>query len=228
MSFSCQTQYSLLFLEWLFLHGCFYYKSKHWGVLEPRKPPKYAPVTIYLLKNSHSSCKKKGCGPVWQPYTRRPGQKSCEIQVETKKWLWWSVYGKNFNNNNLGLIPASLGINTKFTWIVFFAIDRPSQPFHGCHLDFTTFSPWPFCVGLPDWAVPFFYTLDDCFWVDFTSFCNLTFLHYFRERKWWFMSVFLRWSICWRKMSCGPRNLGRATGQCVFYRSKENAVFTHL
>ena len=29
-------------------------------------------------------------------------------------------------------------------------------------------------------------------------------------------------------VSCGPRNLGRATGKCVFYRSKENAVFTHL
>ena len=37
-----------------------------------------------------------------------------------------------------------------------FAIDRPSQPFLGHHLDFTTFSPWPSCVGLPDLAAPFF------------------------------------------------------------------------
>jgi len=29
-------------------------------------------------------------------------------------------------------------------------------------------------------------------------------------------------------VSCGPRNPGRATDKCVFYRSKENAVFTHL
>jgi len=36
-----------------------------------------------------------------------------------------------------------------------FGINRPSQPFLGCHMDFTTFSPWPFCVGLPDVATPF-------------------------------------------------------------------------
>ena len=29
-------------------------------------------------------------------------------------------------------------------------------------------------------------------------------------------------------VSCGPRNLGHATNKCVFYRSKENAVFKHL
>ena len=29
------------------------------------------------------------------------------------------------------------------------------QPFLGCHLDFTTFSSWPSCVGLSDWATPF-------------------------------------------------------------------------
>jgi len=51
-----------------------------------------------LLKGSHSSC-KKGCGPVWQSYTRWPGWESCEIKVVAKKWLWWSM-AKNFNNNN--------------------------------------------------------------------------------------------------------------------------------
>ena len=50
---------------------------------------------LNILKNSHSSC-KKGCGQVWQPYTRWPGWKSCEIQVVAKKWLWWSIYGKIF------------------------------------------------------------------------------------------------------------------------------------
>ena len=29
-------------------------------------------------------------------------------------------------------------------------------------------------------------------------------------------------------VSCGPRNPGRVTDKCVFYRSKENAVFMHL
>ena len=43
---------------------------------------------------------KKGCGQVWQPYTRWPGWKSCEIQVAAKKWLWWLVYAKIFNNYN--------------------------------------------------------------------------------------------------------------------------------
>ena len=29
-------------------------------------------------------------------------------------------------------------------------------------------------------------------------------------------------------VSCSPRNPGSATDKCVFYRSKENAIFTHL
>jgi len=67
---------------------------------------------------------------------------------------------------NFVLIP---GMRTKLTWIVViknFAIHRPSQPFLGSHLDFTTFSPWPSCVGLPDWATPFFYSLNGYFWID--------------------------------------------------------------
>ena len=36
---------------------------------------------------------RKGCSPVFQPYTRWPGWKSC---VVAKKWLWWLVYGKKF------------------------------------------------------------------------------------------------------------------------------------
>jgi len=50
----------------------------------------------------------------------------------------------------------------------FFAIDRPSRPFLGRHLDFTTFSP---CAGLPDLAAPFFYSLNGC---DFNSLFNFS------------------------------------------------------
>jgi len=50
------------------------------------------------------------------------------------------------------LIPASLGIGTKFTWIVIikiFVTDLPSQPFLGRHLYFISqlFSYQPFCIG---------------------------------------------------------------------------------
>ena len=48
------------------------------------------------------------------------------------------VDGKNFNNNNSGqFVVASLGINTKFTWIV--VIKIPSLPLLAAPFDFTTF-----------------------------------------------------------------------------------------
>ena len=53
------------------------------------------------------------------------------------------------------LIPASLGIGTKFTWIVVIKIlvtDLPSQPFLGHHLCFTTF----FIIAILHRAAPFF------------------------------------------------------------------------
>jgi len=67
-----------------------------------------------------------------------------------------SLLQKNFNSNNSSefflLIPQ---IDLNLLLLKFFAIHQPSQPFLGCHLDFTTFSPWPSCVGLPDLATPF-------------------------------------------------------------------------
>ena len=118
-------------------------------------------------KNSHLSCKKR-VRPSLAALHKIARVKSCEIQVAAKKW-------ELYFNNNSGLIPASLGISTKFTWIDFISF---------CHrLTITTISwqppgfhnlsPRQSCVGLPDLAAPFLY-LNGCFWVDFTSFC-LTF-----------------------------------------------------
>ena len=45
----------------------------------------------------------------------------------------------------------------------FFVIDQPSRPFLGRHLDFTTFSSWSSCVGLPDWAAPYLQLEYGCF-----------------------------------------------------------------
>ena len=52
---------------------------------------------------------------------------------------------------NFALIPNEAGMRTQFDIINFFAIDQPLQPFLG---HFTNFSPWPSCVGLPDFAAP--------------------------------------------------------------------------
>ena len=69
-----------------------------------------------------------------------------------------------------GNILASLGISTKFTWIVvvnFFAINL----YHHSHFlaapfDFTTFSHWLFLKRATPILQP------GCFWVDITSFCK--------------------------------------------------------
>ena len=48
---------------------------------------------------------------------------------------------------NFVLIPSEAGMRTQIDlnccYYKLFAIDRPSQLFLGCHLNFTIFSPWP-------------------------------------------------------------------------------------
>ena len=98
-----------------------------------------------------------------------------------------------FNNNTSGQFVSSSQESAqnspKLLLLKIFAIDRPSQPFLGHHQDFTTFSPWTPYVGLPNWAVYPFYSLTEWLFMSiFHFFCNLTFLCYFRGRKWqWFM-----------------------------------------
>ena len=56
------------------------------------------------------------------------------------------------------LIPSEAGMRTQIDLnccYKFFVIDKTSQSFLGRHLNFTIFSPWPSCVGLPDLATPF-------------------------------------------------------------------------
>jgi len=50
-------------------------------------------------------------------------EKSCEIQMVAKKWLWWYVSGKKFNIDNSGELCAISYSEArmrkhKFTWIV--------------------------------------------------------------------------------------------------------------
>ena len=147
-----------------------------------------------LLKNSHSSCKKR----VWPSLAalhKMARVKRLWNPGAAKKWLWWSVYGKNFNSNNSGQFFASLlpqlhyrnqqKKSPKLILLKNFALDRPSQPFLGFHNFFTLAI---LCRAARLGTSGFIYSLNGCFWVDFTSFCDLT----FKGRKWrWFMSVSL-------------------------------------
>ena len=70
------------------------------------------------------------------------------------------------------LLQVSLGLSTKFTWIVvikIFAIELLSQPFLGSHLWFHIF----FHSGILG-PHPFFTAC--CFCIDITSFCNCIFI----------------------------------------------------
>jgi len=70
------------------------------------------------------------------------------------------------------LFQVSLGLGTKFTWIVvikIFAIELLSQPFLGRHLWFHIFFH-PGILG----PHPFFTAC--CFCIDITSFCNCIFI----------------------------------------------------
>ena len=72
------------------------------------------------------------------------------------------------------LLQVSLGLSTKFNWIVvikIFAIELLSQPFLGCHLWFHVFFH-PGILG----PHPFFTAC--CFYIDITSFCNCIFIIY--------------------------------------------------
>ena len=72
------------------------------------------------------------------------------------------------------LLQVSLGLGTKFTWIVvikIFAIELLSQPFLGRHLWFHVFFH-PGILG----PHPFFTAC--CFCIDITSFCNCIFISF--------------------------------------------------
>ena len=90
----------------------------------------------------------------------------------TKKWLWWYRLMAKILITIIQvilhcLIPASLGISTKFTWIVVIKFCHPpipSQPFLGHPLSF-------FTLGILTGLHLFLQLV--CFWIDITSFCNL-------------------------------------------------------
>jgi len=68
--------------------------------------------------------------------------KKCEIKGGSQDILLTTIK-KNF----CALLQVSLGLGTKFTWIVvikIYAIKLSSQPFLGCHIWFHIFSPWLF------------------------------------------------------------------------------------
>ena len=105
-------------------------------------------------------------------------KKSCKIKGKAKNWLWWyRLIAKNLIKaiqvNLCGLIPASLGISTRFTWIgviKFFCHQPiPSQPIRGRPLWFHNF----FTLVILNRAASFF-TAIGCFCVDIIYFCNLT------------------------------------------------------
>ena len=88
-------------------------------------------------------------------------KKDVKSKGAAKKWLWWyRLMAKSLITilvNLCCLIPASLEISTKFTWIVvikLFAINlhMPSQLFLGRPFDFTTF----FTLAILNRAAPFF------------------------------------------------------------------------
>ena len=95
-----------------------------------------------------------------------------------KIWLWWyrlmakTLVSTAIQVNLCCLIPASLKISTKFTGIVVIKIFSISLCHH-CHLlaaplDFKTL----FTQAILNRATPFLQP--GWFWVDITSFCNLT------------------------------------------------------
>jgi len=94
-----------------------------------------------------------------------------------------------YNNENSGyLISASLGIGTKFTWIIvvkIFVTDLPSQPFLGHHLHFTAFSMVAICIGLQ-----LFYSLAVFEWIS----------HLFVSYITWFVLLFCRKKKACKKM----------------------------
>ena len=73
-------------------------------------------ANVNLLKNSLAVKKVL-------PLSKWPVWKNCEIKGAAKKWLWWyrlmaKILIATIQVNLHCLIPALLGISTKFTWIV--------------------------------------------------------------------------------------------------------------
>ena len=98
-------------------------------------------IKWYLLQNSHVSCKKG----VW------PSLAALRKMARMKK-LW------NIGNSCGSQSMAKKLITTILCWFLVklgWGNTNSSQSFLGCHLDFTTFSSWPSCIGLPDWIAPF-------------------------------------------------------------------------
>jgi len=91
---------------------------------------------------------------------KKQHEKVVKSKVAAQKWLWWSDNGKTFNNNNSGKFVSPIH---KFTWLLkILPLSDHHSHFWAATFDFTTFS----CC--------FFFTVWLFFYVDFTSFCNLT------------------------------------------------------
>ena len=93
--------------------------------------------------------------------------------ISRKKWLWWQVSDKNFDYSNSDefvlFIPASLGISTKFTWIVI--IKFLALTYHHSHLLAVTCISQLFIQTILQTATPFLWL--GYFWVAITSFSKL-------------------------------------------------------
>ena len=127
---------------------------------------------INLLKDSHSSC-KKGCGQVWQPYTRWPGWKVMKSRWRPRNGCDDRSMAKFLNNNNSGEFCADsyimkLGWGHKWTWIVVIKIF--------CHRSTITAISW-LPIGFHNFFTlailyraarlgrTLFYSLNGCLWV---------------------------------------------------------------
>ena len=127
----------------------------------------YAPgekqLELYnLQKDTISTQKQSGCKKSAGLFKNGQCEKSCEIKGAAKKWLWWyrlmaKILITTIQVNLCCLIPASLGISTKFTWIVVIKFCHqpiPSQPFLGHPFDITTF----FTLAIFEQGCTFFYS----------------------------------------------------------------------
>ena len=98
-------------------------------------------------------------------------EKDMKSKVAAKKWLWWKVNSKNFNNDNSGkFVLPSLEFGTKFTWIFIikiFAINLHHSHFLAATLNFTSFFTMAFMR-----PHSFFYSCI-VFGLHFASFCML-------------------------------------------------------
>ena len=61
-------------------------------------------ANVYLLKITIQVVKLKGAAQSGSLAQYGQGEK---VVKSTKKWLWWLVYGKNFNENNSGQFVSS-------------------------------------------------------------------------------------------------------------------------